>query len=71
MKVVVGTVIVLVILVITIKFVEPVNDFARTHFPEPILSLLGEKPKGIIEKSLDKVEKGLEDMGDAIEDAFK
>ncbi len=48
----------LVIVVITvalIKFVPQVNSFARDYLPEGLLELIGENPKGIFEKGLDKV----------------
>tara|TARA_B100000614_G_C14548131_1_gene492879 strand:- start:1375 stop:1557 length:183 start_codon:yes stop_codon:yes gene_type:complete len=39
-----------VIVVGSIKFVEPVNKWARGNLPEEVLKILGEKPKGLIEK---------------------
>ena len=38
------------IVVGSIKFVEPVNNWARGNLPEELLNLLGEKPKGLFEK---------------------
>ena len=71
MKAIIGVVVVLGALVVAIKFVGPVNNLARTHLPESVLSIIGEKPKGFVERSVDTVGEGLEDMGNAVKDVFK
>lgn len=51
---------VLIVLVLVVKLVAPVNDVAREYLPEPLLRLIGEEPKGLLEKGTDGV-KGLID----------
>ncbi len=48
-------VIILLIVIGAIKFVEPVNNWARGHLPEEILEIIGEKPKNLLEKVGDLV----------------
>ena len=71
MKTFFGLIIFLTALVLAIKFVEPVNDLARTHLPEPVLEIIGEKPKNLLEKGIDKAEQGLKDIGEAVKNTFK
>jgi len=47
--------ILLVVIVLLVKLVPPVNDVARTYLPAPVLKLIGEQPKGVLEKGSDKV----------------
>ncbi len=64
-------IIVIAILVIAIKFVPPVNKWARGNLPEPILSLIGEKPQNIFERGSDTIgntiEKGKDLVGDLVD----
>ncbi len=60
-------VLVLIILVIIIKFVPPVNDWARGNLPEPVLTIIGEKPKSIFEKGGDFLGKGIKKGSDAVD----
>lgn len=38
------------------------------HLPESILALIGEKPKDVFERSLDRIEEGIKKGTDAVED---
>ncbi|MBU2510467.1 hypothetical protein KJ966_03985 [bacterium] len=59
---------VIAILVIAIKFVPPVNDWARGNLPESLLTLIGEKPKNIFERGNDAISDGMKKTKTAIED---
>lgn len=48
-------ILVLVIVVIAIKYVPPVNSWARANLPESVLTLIGEKPKNVFERSADMI----------------
>lgn len=48
-------IIALVVIILLIKLVPPVNDVAREYLPTPVLKLIGEQPKGILEKGADSV----------------
>ena len=43
-------VLITIIVVGSLKYVEPVNSWARGNLPEEVLKILGEKPKGLFEK---------------------
>ncbi len=62
MKKIVGVIVVIIIVVSMIKFVPPINDIARENLPASILNLIGEKPKGLFEKGLDRVNGVLESL---------
>ncbi|PCI29902.1 MAG: hypothetical protein COB67_03045 [SAR324 cluster bacterium] len=38
-----------------IKYVEPVKDMARNYLPAQVLELIGETPKGILERGMDQI----------------
>lgn len=63
--------IVIAILVFAIKFVPPINDWARGNLPEPVLAIIGEKPKNIFERGADKLgnslKKGKNMVNDLVE----
>ncbi len=59
---------VIAVLVVAIKFVPQVNDWARGNLPESVLTLIGEKPKGIFERSSDVISDGLKKTKTAVED---
>ncbi len=42
-----------ILLVLFIKLVPPVKSLAREVVPVPLLHLIGEEPKGLLEKGLD------------------
>jgi len=48
-------IILLIAIILIIKLVPPVNDAAREYLPSPVLKLIGEQPKGILEKGMDSV----------------
>ncbi len=48
-------IILLIAIILMIKLVPPVNDAAREYLPTPVLKLIGEQPKGILEKGMDSV----------------
>ncbi len=60
--------IVLIFIVIAIKFVPQVNDWARGNLPEEILTVIGEKPKGIFEFGSDSISDGIKKGSDMIKD---
>ena len=43
------------IIVVLIKVFPVVNDLAQSYVPSEILSLIGEEPKGIFEKSANEI----------------
>lgn len=51
--------IVLILCVVAIKFVPPINDIARDHLPDEILTLIGEDPKNIFEQGVGKAKDAL------------
>ncbi|MCP4755870.1 MAG: hypothetical protein GY866_33835 [Proteobacteria bacterium] len=48
-------IVLLIAFVVLVKFVPPVQDLAREYLPGQVLDLIGESPKGIMEKGLDRV----------------
>lgn len=64
-------ILVLVILVIAVKYVPPVNNWARGNLPESILALIGEKPKDVFERSLDRIEEGIKKGTDAVDNIVR
>lgn len=48
-------IILLIAIILLVKLVPPVNDVARAHLPAPVLKLIGEQPKGVLEIGADKV----------------
>ncbi|MCG8337470.1 MAG: hypothetical protein MJE63_23455 [Proteobacteria bacterium] len=64
-------IIVLAIVILAIKFVPPVNNWARGNLPEPVLALIGEKPKNIFERGSDAIgntiQKGKNMVGDIVD----
>ena len=48
-----ATLAVLILLILLIKLVRPVNSIARGALPAALLHLIGEEPKGLLEKGLD------------------
>jgi hypothetical protein len=61
-------ILVLVILVIAIKFVPPVNSWARGNLPESVLTLIGEKPKNIFERGSDIIGNSIKKGTNLVED---
>lgn len=61
----------LIIFVLAIKFVPQFNDLARTFFPPQILELLGEKPKSLLEQSIDATKANIKEMGEKAADLIK
>lgn len=61
-------IIVIAIIVVAIKLVPPVNDWARGNLPEPVLRLLGEEPKNIFERGADKLGDSLQKGKDLVND---
>ncbi len=61
-------IIVIAILVVAIKFVPPINDWARGNLPEPVLTLIGEKPKNVFERGGDAISDGLNKTKNAVKD---
>lgn len=61
-------IIIVAILVAAIKFVEPVNDWARGSLPEGILELIGEEPKGLFGRGSDLIEDSLNKGSDVVDD---
>jgi hypothetical protein len=63
--------VILVLLVVMIKFVPPVNDWARGNLPESVLTLIGEEPQSALEKGTDflgkELKKGKDAVGDLID----
>ena len=45
----------LILLVVVIKFVPPINNIARENLPAPVLKLIGEKPMGVLEKGMNRL----------------
>ena len=68
MKSIAKLIIVLALVVVAIKLIEPVNDWARGNLPEEILTLIGEKPKGIFERSSDFIGDTMKEGSGVIED---
>ncbi|TRZ75935.1 MAG: hypothetical protein D4R93_04130 [Deltaproteobacteria bacterium] len=61
-------ILVLVILVIAIKYVPPVNSWARANLPESVLTLIGEKPKDVFERSADMIGESIKKGTNLVED---
>ena len=61
-------VIILILLIVIIKFVPPVNNWARGSLPESILTIIGEKPKSVFEKGADLLGDGLEKGKETVQD---
>jgi len=61
-------ILVLAILVLAIKYVPPMNHWARTNLPESILTLIGEKPKNIFERSADRIGEHMKKGTSLVED---
>lgn len=61
-------ILVLIIMVIAIKYVPQVNDWARGNLPEAVLTIIGEKPKGIFEWGSDSISDGLKKGSDMVDD---
>lgn len=61
----------LALVIVTIKFVPPVNDWARGNLPAPVLRSIGEEPKNFLERGMDDIGEGIEDAADEVRDAFK
>jgi len=59
---------VLILMVIIIKFVPPVNDWARDNLPEPVLTIIGEEPRSVFERGSDILGKGLKKGSEAVDD---
>lgn len=60
--------IVIIIVVFAIKFVPPINDWARSSLPEPLLTVIGEEPKNIFERGSDFMKDGVEKGSNLVED---
>ncbi|MDT8445284.1 MAG: hypothetical protein RRB13_00140 [bacterium] len=56
----------LALLVLALKYIPPVNDWARGNLPEAVLSLIGERPKNFLERGADGLGKGLEKATDKV-----
>lgn len=54
----------LIVLVLVLKYIPPINDIARSNLPEPVLDLLGEHPKGLLEKGLDQIDSVIDKIKD-------
>ena len=61
-------ILVLVILVIGIKYVPPVNSWARANLPESVLTLIGEKPKNVFERSADMIGESIKKGTNLVDD---
>ncbi|MBM4314826.1 MAG: hypothetical protein FJ122_13055 [Deltaproteobacteria bacterium] len=61
-------ILVLVILVIAIKYVPPLNSWARATLPESVLTLIGEKPKNVFERSADVISESIKKGTNLVED---
>ena len=59
---------VIIIVVIAIKFVPPVNNWARGNLPEPLLTVLGEKPKSVFERGSDFIGDSLKKGSNLVDD---
>ena len=45
------------ILFAAVKFVPPVNHWARVALPDQVLEIIGEEPIGFLEQGLDEIKK--------------
>lgn len=61
-------ILVLVILIIAIKFVPPVNNWARGNLPEAVLTLIGERPKNVFERGSDIIGNSIKKGTNLVED---
>lgn len=68
LKILYQLILVLVILVIAIKYVPPVNSWARSNLPESVLTLIGEKPKNVFERSADVISESIKKGTNLVDD---